>query len=66
MPTIFDMIYREYCRARLAEMRKQLLIPSASAESSEAQPDSNDPTCAHHRDTGLAEAAATKDERTIR
>ena len=26
MPAIFDIIYREYCRARLAEMRKQLLI----------------------------------------
>jgi hypothetical protein len=26
MPTIFDLLYREYCRARLAEMRKQLLI----------------------------------------
>jgi hypothetical protein len=29
MPTIFDLIYREYCRARLAEMRKQLLLVSA-------------------------------------
>jgi hypothetical protein len=27
MPTIVDMLYREYCRARLAEMRKELLIP---------------------------------------
>ena len=27
MSTIFDMLYHEYCRARLAEMRKQLLIP---------------------------------------
>jgi hypothetical protein len=26
MPVIFDLLYREYCRARLAEMRKQLLI----------------------------------------
>ena len=26
MPTIFDLLYREYCRARLAEMRKQFLI----------------------------------------
>jgi hypothetical protein len=23
MPTIFDILYREYCRARLAEMRKR-------------------------------------------
>jgi hypothetical protein len=26
MPAIFDLLYREYCRARLAEMRKQLLL----------------------------------------
>jgi hypothetical protein len=26
MPTIFDFLYREYCRVRLAEMRKQLLL----------------------------------------
>jgi hypothetical protein len=34
MPTILDLLYREYCRARLAEMRKQLLI---AAERSEAR-----------------------------
>ena len=32
MPTIVDMLYREYCRARLAEMRRQLLIPVVSDE----------------------------------
>lgn len=26
MPTIFDVLYREFCRARLTEMRKQLLL----------------------------------------
>ena len=26
MPIIFDVLYREYCRARLTEMRKQLLL----------------------------------------
>src|SRR5258705_10123784 len=26
MPVIFDVLYREFCRARLAEMRKQLLL----------------------------------------
>ena len=30
MSTIFDLLYREYCRARVAEMRKQVLIPVAS------------------------------------
>ena len=26
MPLLFDFLYREYCRARLAEMRKELLL----------------------------------------
>ena len=26
VPDIFDLLYREYCRARLAKMRRQLLI----------------------------------------
>lgn len=26
MPIIFDVLYREFCRVRLAEMRKQLLL----------------------------------------
>jgi hypothetical protein len=40
MVTIFDFLYREYCRARLAEMRKQLLLvpgpalPEASGDAS--------------------------------
>lgn len=32
MPAIFDLLYREYCRARLAEMRKQLLIARESPD----------------------------------
>ena len=32
MPVILDLLYREYCRARLAEMRKELLIPIPSDE----------------------------------
>jgi len=36
MPTILDMLYREYCRARLAEMRKQLLIAVERSEALEA------------------------------
>jgi hypothetical protein len=32
MPTIVDRLYREYCRARLAEMRKQLLISAEKHE----------------------------------
>ena len=26
MPIIFDVLYHEFCRARLAEIRKQLLL----------------------------------------
>jgi hypothetical protein len=43
MPTILDMLYREYCRARLAEMRKQLLIAAERSEALEAH---------HHPDQG--------------
>ena len=43
MPTIFDIIYREYCRARLAEMRKQLLIAVVSDELLDAHRDGSDP-----------------------
>ncbi|MBR0869352.1 hypothetical protein JQ633_03205 [Bradyrhizobium tropiciagri] len=32
MPTIIDILYREFCRARLAEMRKALLIPVGSED----------------------------------
>jgi hypothetical protein len=37
MPALFDFLYREYCRARFAEMRKQLfLIQTNSPEAAEA------------------------------
>ena len=42
MPAIFDLIYREYCRARLAEMRKQLLISPERPEVQEAICDAKD------------------------
>ena len=32
MSAIFDLLYREYCRARLAEMRQQLLLRAESDE----------------------------------
>jgi hypothetical protein len=32
MPAIFDFLYQEYCRARLAEMRKQLLLSPKNVE----------------------------------
>ena len=43
MPALFDLLYREYCRARLAEMRRQLLIsPPESYEIPEAICDAMD------------------------
>ena len=42
MPAIFDTLYREYCRARLAEMRKQLLISPERHEVPEAICETND------------------------
>ena len=42
MPAIFDLLYREYCRARLAEMRRQLLISPERHEVPEAIWDAND------------------------
>ena len=42
MPAIFDLLYREYCRARLAEMRKQLLISRNRHDVPEAFCDAKD------------------------
>jgi len=44
LPAIFDFLYREYCGARLAEMRKQLLLIRAeNIEVSEANCDASHP-----------------------
>ena len=53
MPPLFDFLYREYCRARLAEMRKQLLLLD-SREATEANCD------AGHAD-GAADRAGDSD-----
>ncbi|WP_081492597.1 MULTISPECIES: hypothetical protein [Bradyrhizobium] len=57
MPAILDLLYREYCRARLAEMRKQLLIAAERFETLEADHDAaklgDDETTDAHRKTGL-------------
>ncbi|KRQ12963.1 hypothetical protein AOQ71_15435 [Bradyrhizobium manausense] len=36
MLVIFDLLYREYCRARLAEMQRLLLLAGESAKPSKA------------------------------
>jgi hypothetical protein len=50
MPAIFDLLYREYCRARLAEMRQQLLVSTES----QAVPEGN-------RDVGYLGGSASRD-----
>ena len=44
MPTILDILYREFCRARLAEMRKALLIPVGSDDILQAPREDGDPS----------------------
>ena len=48
MSIIIEMLYREYCRARLAEMRKQLLLTRKHPQlflpdEDPADPDETDP-----------------------
>jgi len=61
MSAIFDLLYREYCRARLAEMRKQLLIQVASDEMLEAHWDAGDPIGPGDRGSSLGDGTATKE-----
>jgi predicted ATPase len=42
MPALLELLYREYCRARLAEMRKQLLLTGKHAGHLQADHDSAD------------------------
>jgi len=66
MPAILDLLYREYCRARLAEMRKQLLVSVASDELPEANWDASDPAGPGDRGSGLGDGTATIESPTIR
>lgn len=43
MPILFDMLYREFLRARLAEMRKQLLLWPGTAGVPEKNCDAGHP-----------------------
>ena len=42
MPALLELLYREYCRARLTEMRKQLLLTGKHAGHLQADCDSAD------------------------
>jgi hypothetical protein len=55
MPAIFDFLYREYCRARLAEMRKQLLVSAASHEVPEVNCDVSHHGGSAGRDSGFGD-----------
>jgi hypothetical protein len=66
MPVILDLLYREYCRARLAEMRKQLLIPIASDETPGTNWDASDPAGPGDRGGVLGDDTATEAAPTIR
>lgn len=60
MSAILDMLYREYCRARLAEMRQQLLLSVRSDEISATDWDAGDPAGPEDRGRSLSDHNATK------
>jgi hypothetical protein len=62
MSAILDLLYREYCRARLAEMRKQLLLSVASDEITVANWDASDPTGSDDRGHGLGDDTVLGDD----
>jgi hypothetical protein len=53
MPIIFDVLYREFCRARLAEMRKQLLLWPGTPVAPEKNCEAGHPDGAADRSIGL-------------
>ncbi len=50
MPAIFELLYKEFCRARLAEMRKQLLLTGKRPELFRADERLSDPDGADRTD----------------
>ena len=50
MPAIFELLYKEFCRARLAEMRKQLLLTRKQPGVFQADHDCADPGGAERTD----------------
>jgi hypothetical protein len=61
MSALLDLIYREYCFARLAEMRKQLLLSVANDEIPAANWDASGPAGPDDRGRGLGDDTATKE-----
>jgi hypothetical protein len=61
MPTIFDLLYREYCRARLTEMRKQLLIQPEIHKVPVANCDATDRSGSADWDGGLGDDGTARE-----
>jgi len=66
MSTIFDLLYREYCRACLAKMRGQLLIPLASDEAMEAPLVADGPASPGDRRYSWGDGTATRQAPIVR
>jgi hypothetical protein len=66
MASIVDLLYREYCRARLAEMRKQLLIRAEREEVPEANCDARHPDGVAGRGSGLGDWQREADQGPFR
>jgi hypothetical protein len=56
VPALFDHLYREYCRARLAEMRKQLLLRPGGQDVPEVNRDADRPGDATDRGDDQADS----------
>jgi hypothetical protein len=60
MSTWLDLLYREYCRARLAEMRKQLLLSATNDEIPAANRGASDPAGPDDSGRSLSDDTATR------
>jgi hypothetical protein len=66
MSVILDLLYREYCRARLAEMRRQLLVSVAGDQIPETNWDASDSAGSGDRGSRLSDDTTAKEAPTIR
>jgi hypothetical protein len=66
MSAILDALYREYCRARLAEMRQQLLLSVPSSGISAADWDAIGPADPNGRGRGLGDNETQTPQRSGR
>ncbi|WGR95557.1 hypothetical protein MTX26_07160 [Bradyrhizobium sp. ISRA443] len=64
--SILDLLYREYCRARLAEMRKQFLVPTVGDDALDMNWDATNPANPGDRGNGLESILTTSQPSTVR